>query len=314
MWHATCPSNSQTVHTWGNAMKRALIGSIVMLTLVGCSDDTGVEGIVLETPSSLVGTSLNGAILLTWSDNAYLNAPAGTFLEYRVYSTSYSIDTDPPLCAEDWGFEGSTIAPEFLVSALENGIPRCYVAVSVSVDGLESNFPQPWGDTPRPDARNVIIWAYQANQALSGFRFWDDVNGNGLVDPLELGTVGDGNRTDIDFWVDRDGNGDFWLVPERTGTTVAVYGTTPIGDLTSIDLAPEAGYSDLAITALPMWGYVFQMDEGDINPRFGGLRVTHVGRDFMIFDWSYQTDPGNPELSVHGGRAVADETGITVSR
>jgi len=292
-------------------MKRVLIGSILTLALAGCSDSTAVEGIVLETPGSLVGTSLNGAILLAWSDNAYNNAPA-EFLEYRVYSTSYSIDAG--LCGDEWGFEGSTIAPEFLVSALENGIPRCYVTVSVSIDGLESDFPQPWADTPRPDARNVIVWAYQANQSMSGFRFWDDVNGNRLVDPLELGTVGDGNRTDIDFWVDRDGNGDFWLVPERVGTTIAVYGVDPIEDLTSIDLAPESGYSGLAVSAVPQWGYVFQMDEGDPNPRFGGLRVTHVGRDFMIFDWSYQTDPGNPELSVHGGLPIGDETGVTVSR
>ena len=30
--------------------------------------------------------------------------------------------------------------------------------------------------------------------------------------------------------------------------------------------------------------------------RYGALRATHVGRDFAIVDWSYQTDPGNPQL------------------
>ena len=29
--------------------------------------------------------------------------------------------------------------------------------------------------------------------------------------------------------------------------------------------------------------------------------MTHVGQDYVIFDWSYQTDPGNPELHVGGG-------------
>jgi hypothetical protein len=296
-------------------MKRAFIISLFALAVAGCSDDTGVvDGIVLETPNSLVGTSLDGAIHLTWSDNAFLNAEPNTFLEYRIYSTSYSIDSDPPLCGEEWTVEGSTIAPEFLVSALENGIPRCFAAVSVSIDGLESDLSQPWGDTPRPDARNVLIWAYQADAALSGFRFWDDVNGNGLVDPLELGTVGDGNRTDIDFWVDRDANGEFWLVPERSGTTIALYGAEPIEDLTAIDLAPGTGYSALAITAVPGYGYVFEMDGGDGYPRYGGLRVTHVGQDYIIFDWSFQTDPGNPELSIHGGLPVAAGQGITVNR
>ena len=28
------------------------------------------------------------------------------------------------------------------------------------------------------------------------------------------------------------------------------------------------------------------------------VRVSHVGQDFLILDWAYQTDPGNPELIV----------------
>jgi hypothetical protein len=32
--------------------------------------------------------------------------------------------------------------------------------------------------------------------------------------------------------------------------------------------------------------------------RYGAVRVSHVGTDFLILDWSYQTDPGNPELTV----------------
>jgi hypothetical protein len=33
---------------------------------------------------------------------------------------------------------------------------------------------------------------------------------------------------------------------------------------------------------------------------YGGLRVTHVGTNYIIFDWSYQTDHGNPELRIVG--------------
>ena len=131
---------------------------------------------------------------------------------------------------------------------------------------------------------------------------------------MELGAVGDGGRTDIDFWVHRDVNGDFFLVPERAGTTVALYGSQAVEDLTSIDIAPLNGFSPDGIEALPGFGYVFEMDGGDGFARYGAVRVTHVGADFLIFDWSYQTDPGNPELSVHGGAKVSDATGITVVR
>src|SRR2546426_3448999 len=29
---------------------------------------------------------------------------------------------------------------------------------------------------------------------------------------------------------------------------------------------------------------------------YGALRMTHVSRQYVIFDWSVQTDPGNPDL------------------
>ena len=96
----------------------------------------------------------------------------------------------------------------------------------------------------------------------------------------------------------------------RSGTSVALYGTAPVDDLTSIDIAPTAGYDTTAIEAVPGYGYVFQMSGGDGYARFGAIRVTHVSQQYMIFDWSYQTDPGNPELQVRGGLPVFD--GIVV--
>ena len=41
--------------------------------------------------------------------------------------------------------------------------------------------------------------------------------------------------------------------------------------------------------------------------------MTHVGRDYLIFDWSFQTDPGNPELQLRGKLPVANVTGATVA-
>jgi hypothetical protein len=30
---------------------------------------------------------------------------------------------------------------------------------------------------------------------------------------------------------------------------------------------------------------------------YGALRVTHAGRHYAIFDWSFQTDHGNAQLA-----------------
>jgi hypothetical protein len=266
------------------------------------------ERLRLEAPSFLNSTSLDGAVHVTWSDNPFVAAPDG-FQQYRVYSASFSLDDG--LCGTNWVLEGTTVAPEFLVGALANGVPRCYAASAESIEGWESLWSPIRADTPRPDARNVLVYAFQADQTRSGFRFFQDVNGDGQIGALELGIVTDGSRTDIDFWMDRDTGGDFFFVPERVGTEVALYSNDPIEDLTSIDIAPETGFSDLAIQAVPGFGYVFQMDGGDGFARFGAIRVTHVGADFVIFDWSYQTDPGNPELSVGGGVKLF-KGGVTV--
>lgn len=267
------------------------------------------ERLQLARPASLTSVSLDGAIHLSWADNAYLTAPS-RFKWYRIYSTAY--DLDQGLCDVDWQLEGTTVAPEFLSSALANGLPKCFGVSAVSQEGYESLWSPLRQDTPRPDSRNVLVWAYDENAAQSGFRFFDDVNQDGLAQPAELGRVVSGARTDIDFWIYRDpSDSSLWIVPEFAGTRVRLYAASPLADLTSIDFAPAAGYTTNMIEATPGYGYVFEIAE-NATLHYGALRVTHVGRDYLIFDWSYQTDPGNPELQLRGNLPTVSGTGSTV--
>lgn len=280
----------------------------------GESDPSNVitvdERLQLERPATLTSISLNGAIHLDWSDNAFAADPA-RFKWYRVYSASY--DLDQGLCGTDWSLEGSTVSPEFVSGALSNGVPRCFGVSAISIEGYESLWSPLRQDTPRPDARNLLVSAFDANAAQSGFRFWDDVNQDGVAQTAELGLVQDGNRTDIDFWVYRDPtDSTLWFVPEFSGTSMRLYANTPVADLTDIDFAPVGGYSRNMIQAAPGYGYVFQIVEGS-TLRYAALRVTHVGRNYLIFDWSLQTDQGNPELVVRGNLPTSVETGIEVA-
>jgi len=264
----------------------------------------------LEAPASLFSISLNGAIHLEWDDNAYTAEPT-RFKWYRIYSTAYNLDTG--LCDTSWLLEGTTVAPEFLASAMTNGVPRCFGVTAVSREGYESLWSPLRQDTPRPDARNTLVFAYDQDTTKSGFRFWQDVNNDGLAQAAELGRVQSGNLTSIDFWVYRDPtDSTLWLVPEFTGTRMQLYSTSPVADLTSIDFAPASGYSRNMIQAVPGYAYVFEIVEGT-TLRYGALRMTHVGRDYLIFDWSFQTDVGNPELQIRAGQSVALSTGTTVS-
>jgi len=268
------------------------------------------ERLQLVSPAWLFSISLNGAIHLEWDDTAYAAAPT-RFKWYRIYSTDYNLDTG--LCGVDWLLEGTTVAPEFLASAMSNGLPRCFGISAVSREGYESLWSPLRQDTPRPDARNTLAFAYEENQAQSGFRFWQDLNSDGRAQSSELGRIQDGNLTSIDFWVHRDAtDSTLWIVPEFAGTQIRLYSTSPVADLTSIDFAPASGYSRNMIQAVPGYAYVFEIVEGT-TLRYGALRVTHVGRDYMIFDWSFQTDSGNPELQIRAGQSTAMATGTGVS-
>jgi hypothetical protein len=251
------------------------------------------ERLALQKPATLSSTSLNGAVALTWSDNAFLANP-GRFLLYRIYSAAYDLDAN--LCGQAWSLEGTTVAPEFVAAALTNGVSRCFGVSAVSREGWESLWSPLRNDTPRPDARNILLYARQVQDAGSGFRFWRDVNGNGAAEAGEIGLVLNGSSSLNDFSVERDAGGTLFLTPVRAGTGVMTYGNGPILDLTSIDVAPLGPYSQSGIEALPGWGYVFETDGGDGFARYGGVRVTHVGQSFLILDWSFQTDYGNPEL------------------
>jgi hypothetical protein len=245
----------------------------------------GGGGVQLNAPDSLTSISLNGAVNLQWSDNAYTANPAN-FSYYHVYSTSYNLDQN--LCGNSWVTEGTTVSPEFLVGALTNGVPECFEVTAVSLDGIESADSPLRNDTPRPDSLNVIVFTPDTLAgAQTGFRFSPSASQFGLVGPSTSGTN--------DFTVTHDSTGTY-IVPQRTGVTMEVYGTTPIATLMSIDVAPVGGYAATGIQALPGWGYVFQINDGGQFYKYGAVRVSAVGKNYIIFDWSYQTDPGNPEL------------------
>ena len=275
---------------------RLLLAITALASLAGCSSDSTGPNVAPPAPSSLTSTSLDGAVALIWPDNAF-EADPSNFSRYIVYSTSYDLDQDR--CGSSWNVEGTTVSPEFIVAALTNGVPRCFEVTAVALGDAESEASPARNDTPRPDARNMVVFARQAQDAGSGFRFWQDLNSNGTVSRDELGLSLNGSSAAADFTVERDLSGTLFLTPARAGVTVALYGTAPVEDLTSIDIAPLTGFDPAGLEALPGWGYVFELP-GTQFVQYGAVRVSHVGENFLILDWAYQTDPGNPELIVAG--------------
>ncbi len=273
---------------------RYALAAAVLLS-VGCNDNTTSVTITpLPAPSSISSISLDSAIFLDWTDNAFLADPL-RFGWYNVYSDSFDLDNN--VCVTGWALEGTTVAPEFIAGKLPNGVPRCFAVSAVSVEGIESAWSDAVWDAPRPDGRNVLDSAFAVGPAHSGFRFWDDLNGDGYGDAGELGLVQDGGSSDNDFVVHLNASDStLWIVPVFGGTQLQLYSANPIADLTSINYAPASGYSRDSLLARPGFGYVFKMVDAS-GLHYGALRMTHVGRQYVIFDWSVQTDPGDPQLA-----------------
>ncbi|UCF40253.1 MAG: hypothetical protein JSW43_11020 [Gemmatimonadota bacterium] len=307
-------TTSSTFHDSGIPDLEYFVAGVDLAGLEGAPSAVLVvdERLRLGAPAWISGTSLNQGIYLAWDDSPFVTEPAG-FRQYRVYSAAAYLGTTSYECDGTWGLEGTTLAPEYLVGALPNGIPRCFGVSAESVEGWESLWSPIWGDTPRPDARNELLSALDVDPLASGFRFWIDSNGDGVAVESELGLVLPGSQTNLDFRVTRDASG-LWIEAIRSNTYFRDYTGGPIDDLTSIDIAPHLGYARVPLPAQVGHGYVFEMDEGEGFFRYGAIRVTHVGSEVLIFDWSYQTNPANPELSVGAGVFTAGGQGVIVKR
>lgn len=239
----------------------------------------------LPAPRELRSITLDRAIHLSWPTNAYDTRP-NDFDHYRVYSSILEVAAGR--CAARWSFEGSTVSHNFIAGGLTNGIARCFAVSAVSRDGHESLWSPVRGDTPRPEARNVIVDAYEVRPATSGFLFHD-------VTARRFGVVGDGQRATMDFRVERRADGSLWFRPMRDDVRVMVYGDRPIVDLTTIDRAPSATFQPGSVEAVSGYGYVFSVKQAD-GTHVAAVHVDYVARDYVVLDWSYQTAPGSPEL------------------
>jgi hypothetical protein len=248
----------------------------------------------LPAPQGLSSVSLNAAIQLVWSGNA-VSASQTTFDHYLVYSTEY--DAGRGVCTADWVREGSTVSDGFFVGNLTNGQPRCYAVSAVTRDGHESEWSSSRLDTPRYDARNAFVYATTARADSSSFLFFEDATS-------KRGVVSPATRADADLTIVQSSDGTLWLTPARSAVTITLYSTKPIADVTSIDRAPTTGFGGTAIQALAGFGYVVRISKTD-GVHYAGIRVAYVAKDYVVFDWSYQSGPGNPELNrIAGGSSL----------
>jgi hypothetical protein len=238
----------------------------------------------LPTPRGLASVTLNRGVQLSWDDNAYEADPDG-FDFYRVYSTVY--DAVRGCDEQQWALEGSTVSEEFVSRGLTNGVTRCFSVSAISRDGHESTWSDVREDTPRYDARSIVLDASDVRRGSAGFTFSVGASG-------PFGQVVADSAPTADVVLERR-DGALWLRAARTDVQIAAYGASPVSELTSIDRAPVVGYGD-AVRVQAGYGYVARTKYAD-GTHVAALRVIHVAADYVLFDYAYQPLAGSPELS-----------------
>jgi hypothetical protein len=254
------------------------------------NQEMGATGVVvvdernrLPAPRSLTSVTLNRGVQLSWDPNAYEAAP-DLFELYRVYSTA---SDDGRGCDETgWSLEGTTVSDGFVARNLPNGETRCFAVSAISRDGHESVWSNVREDTPRFDARSIVIDASDVRRGTSGFVF---MGGS----PGTFGTIVSDTTVGADVVLERR-DGALWFRAARSDVRLAPFGASPVSELTSIDRAPVAGYVDAA-RVLAGHGYVFRIQYAD-GVRVAAIRAVHVANDYVLFDFAFQSRSGSGEL------------------
>lgn len=242
-----------------------------------------------QTPAAPTVTALDGALYLTW--------PSTGAERYRVFLER--IDND-----SDFIEVGETDGAGFLDERAENGIEYGYRIAAIDEIGQFSDRSAIGAGIPRPDDHAEFVYAFEDDEASSGFRFEETET----VDPVMSGT-----STQAHWRLERVG-GTLSIVPRNetlvtagTFTTALTCGPGSDPDCEAITSAPAAGSFGSGPVAVQTGNtYVFQVTGDDgarhyAKIRVQGTAVDTTGDQMAVFDWAYQLLPNEPSLSV-GGR------------
>lgn len=173
-----------------------------------------------------------------------------------------------------------TEVPAFVDEGLANGVTYYYSVSSVDVHGNESQ-PSEWivMDTPRPEGRNALIWSLAFHPDAAGF----DLNTQRVVSVTD---------PSLDFYFTESYGGEPELV---AGPYDLIQDVGYVDDLDEIDVAPLDGWDpDSRVRAWPGHAYVILTEDN----HFAKIRIRELSEQFILFDWAFQVDPGNPELGI----------------
>ncbi len=241
-----------------------------MMFVGGC--DEGIDTTPPFKPKGVRSITGDGQVTLVWLANQepdlsgyyiYRNdAPSGYFERIGVTSDTFYIDRD-----------------------VENGRTYYYAVSAFDIYGNESDLSDELVfDTPRPAGEDVVLRDYHTSPSTSGWDFSAH-----MVVPY--------NDPSCNIFYEYDTTYGLHFMNTANGTLIQDFGYTE--SLDDVDYAPEEGWSRLGWVELIV-GHSYIVRTADMH--YAKFRVTALGPGYCQFDWAYQVDQGNRELSVEDSR------------
>jgi hypothetical protein len=168
---------------------------------------------------------------------------------------------------------------------LVNGKTYYYAVASFDESGNESDLSyEDLFDTPRPEGYGVTLYDFDTKSDSCGFN----------LSTQAVVRFDSYNNTEADFYLDYE-NGSLFLSVAREFTHLQDMGYTE--SLDEIGYAPSGGWSQWGrAEGIPYHTYVIlTADDHYAKVRF---TLVSASQHRIVFDWAYQTDPGNRELSL----------------
>ena len=278
-----------------------LIALIAALMVVGCSDDD--DDVVArydpdpQPPQGVYTVTGDGEVEVYWT------APYEGDLEEFVIWRSYDEYTDYREIGRVDAVDNADLdliyyAPGYVDDSVSNGVTYFYAVSSVDRAGQWSDLSAETAfDTPRPEGTVTLIDS-ASSLALSGF----DFSTQSQASPFAGG----------DVFLDRDGNGVFYL--NESGSNVEIQSMGYTYDFSDIGWAPPDGWTANPWVEVVLWHtYVVRIAVAQDVYHYAKMQAIGMN-DYdgtVVFNWAYQTDPNNQELTP--GAPEADDKSQSVA-
>jgi len=266
--------------------KYGLIGMLSVLLLIGACrvHDPCNDCYDPPAPSGVWTITGDDYVEILW-DELYIHDLDG----YRIYRSFQEFGEYEQI---GWSYD-----TYFEDDEVTNGFTYFYAVTAVDYNGNESDLSyESIFDTPRPEDWDLEVGDYDdiAGVDFSGYY-------NHMIQPWD-----DWDTDMYLFWDEDDGSyafasRDVLIDDEVFGTDIQYAGY--VDTLDELDWAPSDGWSTEVADVVNLYeGHAYWVWTWDNH--FAKFRVTHIGDDYVVIDWAYQIDEGNPELVVIAGEGM----------